>query len=265
MFLERLPQELLILIGLKLDWESIHCCYRLLTKRFYRLFRDSFWQRKYQLDIVPLRTPFQLYPNYFYYYLGERSRWLMTEIRKFHLSRRSIRIITMKTWCRIFQFELKKIQNILISYLTEKYPNYFQYHVPNNSAKGCNLQIYHYNLLFEFRFENDAAELVDRINCRAFMVTNNHCDYELDLTLPKALFNFLWELGISSGKIRKLYSIPDYIQMNLSQVRGPYSFKELIPLRKKLTFNYGEITSKLIVRYFGSEERHIEFLKNTYY
>jgi hypothetical protein len=134
MSLASFPSDLLIKIGLYCDWETIYRCYRFLNKRLYRLCQNNFWQQKYRRDCSIFADQSTFYPNFFYHYLAERSRRLMNEIDKFKKAPWKTTTYTI-IWHRIFQIELKRIQEILYPYLRFKYPNYFRYYVIEPNVK----------------------------------------------------------------------------------------------------------------------------------
>lgn len=191
----------------------------------------------------------------------------MAEIKKFDVTIPYKKTLEMKVWNRIFQIELKRIQEILYPYLRWKYPDYFQYHILDIKAIRSGeikvikfeKKITKYHLLINFALENDSNELFDYEGCLSFMETDESCYCDTAGYFPTSFCNFVWELGISPSWIRKLYQLPDAIYSR-SKMQGPYEFEEIIKQRRQIAFNHGPILKDLILRYFESEEAYTKFV-----
>lgn len=254
------PVDLLIEIGLWLDWETLHQCYRLLSKRFYRLCQDGFWRKKYSRDFGNHESEKEeFYPNSFYFYLAEESRKLMVEEgRYFHINTLRKKDQNLKTRIIVTGIKLNRIQNILLNYLTTKHGNCFKSHVLDLDGimKGGEIpaHVKKYHLLIDEDLEMNEnlgspsfsifmdSERLPRVRCRS--------GHEM---LPDFFYEFIWSLGLSPSNARKLYSFGQEVPLAR---RGPYQPPEGI-----INFYVPQITKDEILRYFGSQQEYKKFIR----
>lgn len=269
--METLPLDLIKLIGFHLDWQTLHETYRFLTRRYHRACRDDFWRQKLLQDsgqVALINDTF--YPNYFFHYLAERSRYLIVIGNRFsQLPKAERKRIDLRTWDMIHRIELTRIQSILISYLTARHSNSFKTHL-------LDLQTFKLNIkqdLIKMKVEPNHLLMDDSpvigVSTELCLFKSQFCfvlgsnfdkveslENSLDKNPPRSFYNFIWSLGISLQSANNLYQIRD----STLSAKGPYKYTNQVYLPNVV--KSGPITEIEIKRYFGSKGSYQKFLKS---
>lgn len=264
MSLGNLPSDILNIIGLYLDWETIHTCFRLLNKKINQLCRTEFWRLKCRQDYLSKmkKPPHEFYPNSFYHYLAIRSRWLIK--RTYSLlpiitEQKKEISLNVKIWYHIFSMELYNIQKILCDYLKKEHSLAFQCHVLDLADLSDGPlplkflerhKINQYNLLIQDEVDQAYNDLVDQEHTIGFVETSTNVKLS-EIHPVDSFYNFLWSLGLDIDNINMLYE-ESYVRPYKT---GHYLFK----LATKLDF--GPFTEFLIKRYFKTKENYEKCLK----
>ncbi len=210
-----LPGDIFKEIGLLLDWKTIYCKYRLLSKQFYRLCDEKFWLEKLDREYKDaLRS--KLYQESFCHYLAEESRKLQSDINQAFAQKK-------KEKFKRKVLELSPIQKILLRKLKTLYPHSFKLHKEDmdrmeylNHMSKCE-KFKPYDLYLNFEIDPDLGPYHQIITVSIFTDRDGEMNMCQNGNPPLVFYEFVWELGLTLSTVADLYGFQDGFRS-----KGPY-------------------------------------------